>query len=124
MSAAISVGEVEGHALVYDSAIQLPDCPHLFLWDPTTSEMRKYIANVTRQRIKPHGDPSVASTHIAAYQPWKDADGAAWLQEEKRYYNGRRAREAAQEAERRAKELAQEEARRQASHWRSATGRD
>lgn len=77
--------------------------------------MRKYIANLTRKRIKPHGDPSVASTHIAAYEQWKDAYGAAWLQEEKRYYDARRVREVAQEAERRAKELAQEEARRQAS---------
>lgn len=112
-SAAIWIGEVEGKALVYDSAIQLPDCPHLFLWDPTTSETRKYIA--TRKLIETHGDPSVASTHITAYQQWKDAYGATWLQEEKRYYDAPRAREVAQEAERRAKDLAQEEARRQAS---------
>ena len=114
MSATIWVGEFQAKALVYDPAIQLADCPHLFLWNPTTSEMGKYIANMTRKPIKPHGDPRVASTCIAAYRQWKDAYGTAWLQEEKRYYEARRARELAQEADRRAKKLAQDEARQQA----------
>jgi len=41
-SASIWIGEVEGKALVFDPAIQLPDCPHVFLWDPSTGEMLTY----------------------------------------------------------------------------------
>lgn len=88
MTASIWVGEVEGEALVYDPAIQLPDCPHLFLWDPSSGEMGKYIADLTRERIKPHTDPSAANGHIAAYERWNKTHGATWLNDEKRYRNG------------------------------------
>ncbi|MEC8849769.1 MAG: hypothetical protein VYB93_10975 [Pseudomonadota bacterium] len=100
MTASIWVGEIEGKALVHDPKIQLPDCPHLFLWDPNSGEMGKFIAGLIRKRIKPHTEPSGASEHIAAYLRWHKAHGAKWLNEEKRYYESRRKCEAAQEEQR------------------------
>jgi hypothetical protein len=96
----IWVGEVEGRALVYDPAIQLPDCPHLFLWNPSNGEMGRYIADLTRKRIKRYSNPSLAAAHIKSYQDWRNSYGAAWLENEKHYYASRRQREAAQEQER------------------------
>jgi hypothetical protein len=59
---------------------------------------------------------------MAAYQVWKDAHINSWLIEAKQYYEDRRLREEAQEAERqareamlKARELAQEQARALAS---------
>lgn len=93
MTTSIWVGEVEGKALVYDPKIQMPDCPHLFLWEPNSGEMGKFIADLTRKRIRPYTEPSGASEHIAAYQRWHKAHGAKWLNDEKRYYDSRRKRE-------------------------------
>ena len=96
----IWVGEVEAKFLVYDPAIQLPDCPHLFLWDPASGGMGKYLANLTRQRIKPCHSPEAAAKHIASYKRWKRGYGEAWLADEKRYYESRKFREAEQENQR------------------------
>jgi hypothetical protein len=95
----IWVGEVKGEARVYDPAIQLPDCPHLFLWDPASKEMGKFIANLTRQKIKPYNNAEAAAGHIAAYQQWYSRHGASWLEGEKLYYESRKRREAEQEHE-------------------------
>lgn len=111
----IWVGEIEGKALVYDPTIQLPDCPHLFLWRPSDGEMGKYIADLTRKRIKPYSDRSKSSTYVADYQVWRNSYGAAWLAEEKCYYESRKAREAEQEKERLEREIRKGEAERNAS---------
>lgn len=109
----IWVGEVEGEARVYDPAIQLPDCPHLFLWDPLSREMGKFIANLTRQRIKPHSNPEAAANHVKAYQQWHMLHGASWLEGEKRYYESRKLREVEQEKER----LKREQERLERERW-------
>ncbi len=95
------VGHIEGKPLVYDPAIQLADCPHLFLWDPEDNAMAKYMADST---IKPCSDSGATSCYIAAYKAWKLTNGADWLEQERHYYDSRRAGEQAQEGERRAKE--------------------
>lgn len=100
MNASIWVGEVEGKTLVYDPSIHFPDCPHLFLWDPSTGEMGKYIADLIRKQIKPHTEPSAAAGHIAAYEQWRKTYGTAWINDEKRYYESRRDREATLEKQR------------------------
>lgn len=96
----IWVGEVEGEVRVYDPSIQLPDCPHVFLWEPSSGEMGKFIADLTRKRIKRHREPEVATSHIAAYLQWHTLHGAAWIEDERRYYASRAVREAEQEQKR------------------------
>lgn len=90
----IWVGEIAGKALVYDPAIQLPDCPHLFLWRPSGGEMGKYIADITRKLIRPYANHAQASEYIAAYQAWRNSYGEAWIAGEKLYYESRKAPEA------------------------------
>ena len=114
----IWVGEVEGAALVYDPAIQLLDCPHLFLWDPTTREMDKFDANLIKKLIKPHSNPKVAARIIAAYQKWHTLHGAFWLEGEKRFYESRKLQEAEREQERLKQEQEREQERLKREHVR------
>lgn len=107
------IGEVDGTALVYDHSMQLPDCPHLFLWS-TESGMQRYVAAVTRRAIKAHSVPEAIAESTKKYMEWKAAQGPSWLAKEaKRYESQRRAQakkladEARDKAE--AEELAIEE---------------
>ena len=86
----IWIGEIEGEALVFDAAIQLPDCPHLFLWSPADCEMGKYIADLTRQRIKPYKNHTDAIVHINSYHNWRNSFGAKWLADERRHYDSKK----------------------------------
>lgn len=96
----IWVGEIEGDIRVYDPAIQLPDCPHIFLWDPVSRQMGKFIAKLTRQHIKPHGNSDAAAAYVASYQQWYKMHGAIWIEGEKQYYELRNLRGAEEEQQR------------------------
>lgn len=61
MSAKLWVGQVNGRSLVYDPDIQLPECEHVFLWDPETREMRTYVTELARNHIKAHDNVQVAA---------------------------------------------------------------
>lgn len=87
----IWVGEIEEQSYIYDPSIQLPDCPHIFLWNPSSKEMEKFIADITRQSIKPLKNERIAAHHIAAYQDWHMLHGISWLEDEKKYYESRKA---------------------------------
>lgn len=76
--------------MVYDQTFQLPECPHLFLWNVSDGSMEKYIADIVRKHIRTHRDPISAAGHVKAYQQWQHAHGAAWLVEETRTYEARR----------------------------------
>lgn len=107
----IWVGELEGEALVYDPAIQLPGCPHVFLWNPVGCDMGKYVADVTRTRIKAYSSSEYISAHIASYVVWRDSVGPQWLADEKQYYGARLQGETAKENERLRVEAAREQER-------------
>jgi hypothetical protein len=87
MSKTIWVGELEGKVLIYDPEIQLPDCHHLFLWEPATGEMGKYIANLIRKKIRPHANSSEIAIHVASYRRWHENEGIAWLNQQTTYYD-------------------------------------
>jgi hypothetical protein len=103
------VGRLEEQSLVYDPSIQLPECPHVFLWNPATNEMEKYLAAGVRKHIKPHDRPQDVVAHIASYNAWKAIHSAAWLDEEKQYYEDRRLGEALDEEARVAARVTLEE---------------
>jgi hypothetical protein len=111
----IWVGEVEGEALVFDPSIQLPDCPHLFLWSPTSSTMRKFIAEGIRKRIKPCRNENSLADYIAAYKMWHTNHASSWIEGEKIYYEERKLLDA--ELER--KRIEQEETRRRREEARA-----
>lgn len=96
MEAMLWVGRLDKKSLIYDSDIQLFECPHVFLWNPSTGAMEKYIATVARKLIKPHDQADVCAAYVVSYKAWKDAHADAWLREERPYYEGRRDREAAE----------------------------
>jgi len=104
----IWVGEVEGEALVFDPSIQLPGCPHLFLWSPASSSMGKFIAVGIRKRIKACRNQNDLTAHTAAYQLWRTNHAPSWIEGEKKYYEKRKFLDAKLENER----IEREEARR------------
>ena len=112
MNSSIWLGEVNGKVLVYDPAIQLPDCLHIFLWDPNSEEMGNYAADLTRKHIKRHVEAGLTSKYTTAYHIWRNIHGSAWLAEERRYYEDRQTRDVALEKERLAREAARAEAER------------
>ena len=85
-----------GELLVYDPAMQLPACPHVFLWSFRSGEMSKYQPSVTRLQIKPVPANARSDSILLAYESWKAAYGAEWLEEERRYYAQREQRDAAE----------------------------
>lgn len=100
MSEKLWVGQIDERSLVYDPHIQLTGCDHLFLWDPETKEMRKYVSDLARQHIRTHDNVQASATYIAAYEGWKASHIDAWLNETRQYYENRRAHELAKEEER------------------------
>jgi hypothetical protein len=104
------VGRLDEKTLVYDSGIQLPECPHVFLWNPATGTIEKYVALIARKLIKPHDEAEARVKCVASYLAWKAAQADAWLQQERPYYESRRHREVA-ESEGRALALASLEQR-------------
>ena len=88
------VGDLMGELLVYDAAMQLPACPHVFLWSLRSEEMNKYQPAVARVHIKPVSASAASDAIQIAYGLWKAAYGAEWLEEERRYYAQRAQRDA------------------------------
>lgn len=82
----IWVGEINGAALVFDPDIQLPNCPHVFLWALESKEVEKYVAATARSNVKALQNEGMAQQHIAAYETWREAHGAEWLALETNYY--------------------------------------
>lgn len=86
------VGRDGKELFVYDPEIQLPNCPHLFLWTRRDG-MRKYIAKLAREDIKPCHDASESASILEEYKKWRDRSGASFLEAEKPYYAERAQRE-------------------------------
>lgn len=87
------VGDLMGELLVYDAAMQLPACPHVFLWSLRFGEMSKYQPAVARAQIKPVGASAGSDALQIAYGLWKAAHGAEWIEEERQYYAERTKRD-------------------------------
>jgi hypothetical protein len=94
MQKSLWIGRLDSKTLVYDSSIQLPDCPHVFLWDSTSGEMQKYIPTVVRTLIRKNSDPEASAIATAAYDAWKLNESPSWIAEESKYYEQRSAKEA------------------------------
>lgn len=90
----IWVGDKEGESLVYDPDFQISGCPHLFLWSTRDEDMGKYLAHLTRAKIKPHGNAELAAIYVERYLVWRRRYGDAWLQAEMNYYQVREEDEA------------------------------
>ncbi|WP_213948484.1 hypothetical protein [Luteibacter sp. dw_328] len=107
---ALWTGKLGQKTVVYDPTIQLPGCPHLFLWTEADG-MGKYLADVIRSKVKRVPDESATATLQALYEAWREATGERWLLEETRFYEeqarGAEERRKAQEARQEAKRLAQ-----------------
>ena len=87
------VGQLDQNVLVFDQAMQLPDCPHVFLWNMKTCEMGKYVPSMVRSAIRTHQDATNTAAAISAYEIWKRQEGTAWLDEESKYYAARNMKE-------------------------------
>ena len=93
MRTTIWVGELKGSTLVYDPEIQIPECSHIFLWDPSLGKMREFVANIVREHIIVLDDQSVDSKHIEQYKKWYATEGEKWRKEEWNYYESRQREE-------------------------------
>ena len=93
MSTTIWVGKIAGKVLVFDTAIQLLDCPHVFLWDMHTMNICKYVPETARKQARSYKKINT-DAYISAYLLWKDAHIEDWLKEETVYYHNRLTREA------------------------------
>ncbi len=110
MSASIWVGEDDERlTYVYDTAIQIPECPHIFLWEikpgSQHGEMGKYDSDTIRKHIKPIKDLESSNRYIFAYEQWRNSKGNTWQEEQIRFYAPwldaqRKRQEAEREAER------------------------
>ena len=98
------IGKLDQKTLVFDSSMQLPDCPHVFLWNTTSCSMEKYIPAVVRTLIQTNPDPEVSALAATAFETWKYAKAKDWLEEEFKYYAKRRAKEARENAARATKQ--------------------
>lgn len=94
------VGQFDRTTLVFDPDMQLPDCPHVFLWNTTSLKMEKYVPNLVRTKVKTQRDPEVVSSSLSAFQSWKLAEAISWLESERPYYRARRDGDLKVEAER------------------------
>lgn len=79
-----------GKFLVYDKAMQLPECPHIFLWKVEEGEMGKFIAEGIRKVVKPITDKKVKDNIANAYEKWQIQYGKEWLNKERPYYADRK----------------------------------
>lgn len=86
----IWVGKTDGGAaLVFDPEMQLPDCPHIFLWEVTTGSMEHYVATMVRAAISTIKDDALVRRYSTSYLGWKAAQGKSWLNSERSYYESR-----------------------------------
>ena len=108
MSNSIWVGKIAGKVLVFDPAIQLLDCPHVFLWDMHTMNICKYVPETARKQARSYKKINT-DAYISAYLLWKDAHIEDWLKEETVYYHNRLTREAEELKKRQALNLTLEE---------------
>lgn len=87
------VGQVNvGAALVFDPEMQLPGCPHIFLWEVATCSMEPYVAAIARAKMSTIKDCALMRQHSASYLGWKEAHGKSWLNSERGYYEIRASR--------------------------------
>jgi|GEM_PF-3338561 len=93
MKTTIWVGELNGSYLVYDPLIQIPECPHVFLWDPSSGEMREFVASSVREHIVTQENLPVSAAHIEQYKKWYATEGETWSKEERLYYETRQREE-------------------------------
>lgn len=107
MDSKLWVGDLEERVLVYDKSVQLSECPHVFLWDPSSGEMQAFIANVVREKIKAQGNRSITEESIEKYKKWFNAEAETWKKEERGYYESRKQ----DEEEKRQKQLRIERAK-------------
>lgn len=118
MDTTIWVGDLKGRVLVYDKGVQLSECSHVFLWDPSSGEMQAFIADIVRGKIKAQSNRSIAEENIKKYKKWFNAEGEKWEKEERNYYESRKRDQETQKQKQleieRAKAAAQAEAERQA----------
>lgn len=113
MRTSIWVGEDDESLIyVYDTSIQITECPHVFLWEikpgSQHGEMEKYDPNIIREHIKPIKDQEISNQYISAYEQWRKSKGDTWQEEQIRFYTPlidaqRKRQEDAREADRVAK---------------------
>lgn len=91
------VGQLNQITLVFDRAMQLPDCPHVFLWNMNTCSMEKYVPSMVRSDIQTLKDTNITTAAISAYEIWKQQEASTWFYEESKYYAERKAKEKQEE---------------------------
>ena len=111
MSPTLWIGKLNQKTLVFDSSMQLPDCPHVFLWNTTSRAMEKYVPSVVKSLIRTNRVPEIAVHAATAYETWKHNDSQDWIEEEAKYYAERTAKEAREKAQRNCLAAAREKAR-------------
>ena len=93
MTSAIWVGQLGRTVLVFDPAVQLDRCPHVFLWSFASGEMQKAVGSVTRNLIRRVADQGVRQQALLAYHEWHHRHAVEWLAQESAYYDERRSKE-------------------------------
>ncbi len=88
------VGQIEKTPLVFDRSLQLPDCPHVFLWNTALSVMEKYVPDIVRKNIQRSREPSTIEAATVYFNAWRETTGLDWLEAERQYYQLRAEREA------------------------------
>jgi hypothetical protein len=92
------IGKLDQKTLVFDPSMQLPDCPHVFLWNTTSRAMEKYVPAMVRSAIRANPDAEVSALAATAFIGWKQSESQAWHEEESKYYYERRAKVAREQA--------------------------
>ncbi len=100
MSSSVCIVDVGEQPLVYDPSIQLAGCPHVFLWNPRTGGMDRYLPAVLRENPITRLSSPNHSPHSSRFIQWKVLNVTTWLEDEQRYYQSREQSEAKEEASR------------------------
>lgn len=87
------VGKLNDSLYVFDRDVQLNDCPHVFLWNVALDTMQKFVPTQARTQFHSVRESETTSPAINSYLRWKSIHASAWLAEERRYYQDRRANE-------------------------------
>ena len=90
MPPALWIGRLDNKTLVFDLTAQLPDSPHVFLWNTTSRTMEKYVPKIARSLLKTVRNQDDSATVVAAYEAWRRTDLQNWIEEESKYYSKRR----------------------------------
>lgn len=102
MSTSLWLGLLDDEVLVFDPTLQLPDCPHVFLWSESRG-MQRFIPVILRTKIRTLRDGGQRETTIAAFETWKlREDIERWLGGQRNYYRKRRKKEVVEAGRRQA----------------------